>query len=245
MKKVTLIAVILCTLSGFAFAGTGSYSGKEMKQTVQQSTCPQWYGDNEWNVSLWGAYAFGGADSSNTDFNFNNFGFNNGEVVRERSLLGDRAFGGGIDVKYFFHRYFGVGIEAFGLSDGGNNDNRLLNRFAANNQIAQFNGGDDNNGVGAVLATFTLRYPLQCSRISPYVWGGIGGIWGGRAGIVFNDNRERFESDNNNDGSVLGQVGGGLEVRFTQHIGLITDVSWNITDNEDFGMIRAGVNFAF
>src|SRR5438445_515440 len=32
-----------------------SHSGKEMKQ-VAPPPCPQWYGDNEWNVNPWGTY---------------------------------------------------------------------------------------------------------------------------------------------------------------------------------------------
>jgi hypothetical protein len=45
----------------------------------------------------------------------------------------------------------------------------------------------------------------------------------------------------------MGQVGGGIEVRITPHIGFINDFSWNFVakDNSDFGMIRAGLNFAF
>jgi hypothetical protein len=45
----------------------------------------------------------------------------------------------------------------------------------------------------------------------------------------------------------MGQVGGGLEVRFTPHIGWINDFSWNFVDGpkNNFGMVRSGVNFAF
>src|SRR6266567_3386667 len=40
-------------------------SGKETKQ-VAPPPCPQWYGDNEWNVNPWGTYAF-----TNTEYNPN------------------------------------------------------------------------------------------------------------------------------------------------------------------------------
>ena len=33
--------------------------------------------------------------------------------------------------------------------------------------------------VGAVLGTLTLRYPIPCTRFSPYIFGGGGGIFGG------------------------------------------------------------------
>ena len=45
----------------------------------------------------------------------------------------------------------------------------------------------------------------------------------------------------------VGQVGGGFEVRFTPHVGLLNDFSWNIVSgsNNNFGMARTGINFAF
>src|SRR5438094_8998450 len=38
---------------------------QEMKH-VAPAPCPEWYGDREWNVNLWGTYAF-----TNTDYNPN------------------------------------------------------------------------------------------------------------------------------------------------------------------------------
>jgi hypothetical protein len=45
----------------------------------------------------------------------------------------------------------------------------------------------------------------------------------------------------------FGQVGGGLEIRLTPHIGWMNDFSWNVVDGPDnnFGMVRSGVTFAF
>jgi hypothetical protein len=45
----------------------------------------------------------------------------------------------------------------------------------------------------------------------------------------------------------MGQFGAGLEIRLTAHIGWINDFSWCILDgpNNNFGMVRTGVNFAF
>src|SRR5437879_5029101 len=40
-------------------------SGKELKQDAL-APCPQWYADSEWNVNLWGTYAF-----TNTEYNPN------------------------------------------------------------------------------------------------------------------------------------------------------------------------------
>jgi hypothetical protein len=96
MKKFAIVMCALSVLAGFAFGGTETYSsGREMKQTaVQQAPCPEWYRDTEWNVNLWGTYAL------------------TGNSWRNDTYLGvDHAWGGGIDAKYFFHRYFGIGLE--------------------------------------------------------------------------------------------------------------------------------------
>src|SRR5438094_6873505 len=50
-------------LSDGSYRRSGKDSGKEMKQVAYVPPCPQWYGDREWNVNLWGTYAF-----TNTEF---------------------------------------------------------------------------------------------------------------------------------------------------------------------------------
>src|SRR4030088_2592846 len=95
MKKFILSFLFLLSLGFAAQAGSESYAGKEVKQVVPPP-CPEWYRDTEWNVSLWGTYIFTA---------------NNWED--DRYFESDHAWGGGIDVKYFFHRYFGVGLEGW------------------------------------------------------------------------------------------------------------------------------------
>ena len=50
MKKLVSCLFGLGVIASAAFAGT-EYSGKEMKQ-VAPPPCPEWYADNEFNVSL-------------------------------------------------------------------------------------------------------------------------------------------------------------------------------------------------
>ncbi len=50
MKKLTLTLCAVVAVASAAYAGTESYSGKEMKQ-VEQTPCPSWYADSEWNVT--------------------------------------------------------------------------------------------------------------------------------------------------------------------------------------------------
>ncbi len=237
MKKLTLILLGVAAVTSVAFAGTETYSGKEMKQMAVPPPCPEWYADNEFNVALWGTYVFTGNNWQN-----------------DRYIEADHAWGGGGDVKYFFHRYFGVGIEGWAVSAR----RRVLN-------FSELDGGPDpepffatsshdSRVVGAVLGTLTLRYPIHCSRFSPYIFGGGGAIFGGGQRDTFTDTEgtspqgdvlTNFHSDSQTQ--AIGQVGGGLEIRFTPHIGWVSDFSWNFIDGpqNNFGMVRTGVNFAF
>jgi len=236
MKKLVLSLFAVGALASVAFAGT-EYSGKEMKQ-VAPAPCPESYADNEWNVSLWGAYAFTGTD--NNRGTIDDVFFKAGGDY-DRFLGGDHAWGGGLDAKYFFRRYFGIGIEGFGLAAHGSDYD--IENFGA----TEFSHGSDRHAVGGVLGTLTLRYPIPCTRFSPYVWAGGGGIFGGhndRAHYAFSVAETVREED---ESRAMGQFGGGLEVRITPHIGWIADFSWNVIDgpNNSFGMARTGINFAF
>src|ERR1043166_8721023 len=117
MKKLSLIAIISSALCGLAYSGT-EYSGKEMTQAPPP--CPEWYGDNELNIGLWGTYAFTGTEyAPNLDLFDLVVSTTEGHTVAgtfDRYLGGDHAWGGGADIKYFFHRYFGIGIEGFALN---------------------------------------------------------------------------------------------------------------------------------
>lgn len=225
MKKLTLSLCALVAMGSVGLAGSEIYS--KDKSTVVPP-CPQWYADNEINVSLSGVYAL------------------TGNPWREDTYLGvDHAWGGAIDAKYFMHRYFGFGVQGSVLSV---NSHEVFDdgftRFSA--------GGDDRHAVGSVLGTFTLRFPIGCSRFAPYAWLGGGAIFGGgRSHDFFLDPtaplgfvRREFD-DSKTKG--LGQVGGGLEIRLSPHVGVLSDFSWNVVSgsSNNFGMARTGINIAF
>ena len=250
MKKLLFGLLAVAAIAPIAFAGTETYSGKEIKQ-VAPPPCPEWYADQEFNVGIWGTYIFTGND-----------------WPEDRYILADHAWGGGIDAKYFFHRYFGVGIEGW-MADA---------RQARENVFVDLSDGifqdtfkHVDKGIGAVLGTLTLRYPFHCSRFSPYIFGGGGAIFGGGQrpinqwfregaggtavtgpGGLISNGGEGFDilktvgrTGASTEG--IGQVGAGLEVRFTPHIGWVSDFSWNFVNGpeNDFGMARTGINFAF
>jgi len=248
MKRFALTLTILCAACALTWAGTESYSGKD-KEVIQQAPAPcEWYRANEWNFDLWGTYAFPGNTGKRDARRSGDFGdddrTDSGSDPDEHVDLGlfgndkfinrDNAWGGGADIKYFFNKYMGIGVEGFVLD------------------------ANDNIG-GAGLGTFTLRYPIGCSRFAPYIFGGVGALGGGSHSIwQFNEihrgsnNSIEFEFRNkqtiqNKHAEAVGQAGGGLEIRITHHIGLMGDFAWNFVSgpDNDFGMARFGVTLSY
>lgn len=236
MKRIILTLSILSAVCAFAYAGPEPLSGdaKEMKETVAPVPPCDWYRSNEWNVSIWGAYAFPSNDgrydldaiaAEHEITEANEVHEDNiAQLSKDLFLNDDSAFGGGAEFKYFFHRYLGIGVEGFAL--------------------------DARNTVGGVLGTFTVRFPIGCSRWAPYVFGGGGVVFGGSQDVVAEIEEDEFfySRQIDEDDAVLdAQVGGGLECRFTRRIGIMADFSWHFLDGPEnnFGMVRSGVNFAF
>ena len=223
MKKLTLTLCAVAAMASAAFAGTSTYSGKEMKQ-VEQAPCPTWYADNEWNVGVSFAYAF----NTNDDDDDNIF-FDRGSW--------DDAWGGALDLKYFFRKNFGLGVSLFGLSIG--NDDQDFRR------IAGFDDDDDNVWNWGAVGTFTIRFPVACSRFAPYVWVGLGGYFTDDSDDSFFG--QNFRTNDDDNGRFMGQFGAGFEIRFSQNFGWTNDISFNDVEggDHDFVMLRTGLNFAF
>lgn len=255
MKRIFLILTFWSAFSCVIFGG--DYSSKETKQ-VAPPACPEWYSDYEWNVNLWGTYAFTDTEyARNLDLvDVVQSTTEGGPVlgVYDRYIGDDHAWGGGGDIKYFFHRFFGVGVEGFALDarKGGFDifeDPRV--------PIFSRQRLTHRHTIASVLGTFTLRYPLRCTRFAPYAWAGVGAIFGGgEQDILFAHSlvqppdafaADAFTQHRGSETEVLGQFGGGLEIRITPHIGWTNDLSWGVIDGprNNFGMVRSGINFAF
>src|SRR4026208_1969017 len=141
MKKLTLSLAAVMAMASAVLAGE-TYT-KESK-SVAPAPCPQWYADNEFNLTISGAYAF------------------TGESWRDDRYLGvDHAWGGSLDAKWFIHRYFGFGVQGSLLSL--NNSDVIDNGFTR----VRVNS-NENELAGTALGTFTLRFPINCSRFAPY-----------------------------------------------------------------------------
>src|SRR5439155_6795768 len=145
---------------------------------------------------------------------------NIGQVSKNQLFARDDTWGGGFDVKYFWSKYVGVGIEGVGLAA-------------------------KTNFAGGGLLTLTGRFPF--GRFAPYVTGGIGFIDGGATLYEFFNEKHTFASGfvaseheylttdpvYNNRLRALGQIGAGLEFRVTCHIGLMADFTWNFVFGQE------------
>ncbi len=145
---------------------------------------------------------------------------NIGQLSKNELFARDDTWGGGVDVKYFWSKYFGAGIEGIGLAA-------------------------KTNFAGGGLVTLTGRYPF--GRFAPYITGGIGFIDGGATLYEFfnekntfvngfvDHEREYLTTDpvSNNHVRALGQIGAGLEFRVTCHIGLMADFTWNFVFGQE------------
>ena len=71
-----------------------------------------------------------------------------------------------------------------------------------------------------MLGTFTLRYPIPCTRFAPYVFAGGGGIFGGgeRTKVVVNDGIIRTEQTDS-ETRAIGQFGGGKSASLRISVG--------------------------
>jgi opacity protein-like surface antigen len=217
-------------------------AGTDSLLTHSITSQPEWYADNEWNVSLFGTYVF--ADNERrSDFDL----FFDLERTRDTFLRADHAWGGGISATYFFRRYFGVGVEG--------------NLFTASRIFVDLEGlafrdvvkESDSRLIGSVLGKLTLRYPIGTSRFAPFACAGGGLITGGGERDIFH-----FQSPKPNtllattthEGGktkAMAVIGGGIEMRVTPHVGIVTEFDWSIVNGADnnFGAVRTGLNVAF
>jgi len=262
MKKLTLTFCALFALVVMApalYADGPEPSSKEKEVMQPAPPVCDFYRAHEWDLSIWGAYAFaadtgqrhvpnddpfvdpnnttgGETDVTNTTINFTpgfpfftqtepaifnpNERVNIGRVSQNQLFARDDVWGGGADIKYFWSRYFGVGLEGVGLAA-------------------------KTNFAGGGLLTLTGRYPF--GRFAPYVTGGIGFIDGGATLYKFFNEKHDFlngvvKSEQefwtvdpvaNNHVRALGQIGAGLEFRVTCHIGLMADFTWNFVFGQE------------
>ena len=146
-------------------------------------------------------------------------------------MSGRPAWGGGLGLNYFFNRFVGIGVEQdlYGRNSRGNG--------------AQLN--DFGYTRWATIGNLFLRYPICSWNLAPYLMVGGGANYGNvGGGYVPQGGRP-----NRLAGQGFGHVGGGLEYRVTETIGLFSDARYlfsgvNGLPNNQL-MWRYGLRFAF
>ena len=144
--------------------------------------------------------------------------------------IGNHAWGGGVDGEYFPLRYLGVAVD-------GNFFNQLPGNFFG------------STATGNVI----LRYPLDTAfpgfHLAPYAFGGIGGIFNENNTLtrIATAGNQNHLNRSGADDEVLGDVGVGLEYRFTPHLGLFSDARYNFVNGPKNNYLgtRVGFRFAF
>jgi hypothetical protein len=222
MKKYIITGIMAAIAATSVMAGTPVAS----KEVVEVAP-PCLFRDNEFQVDAFGLGYFNQGGGRG-----NYYGFN-----QAPGLSGRPMWGGGLGLNYFFAKYFGIGIEqdVFGRRPG-----------QANNY------GDAGMTRWATIGNLYFRYPICEWNLAPYVMVGGGAIYGKTpnsnfaAGTVAPAAGRRGTF---NSGQGVGHVGGGLEYRLTENIGLFSDARYifsgvNNLPNNNL-MWRYGVRFAF
>jgi hypothetical protein len=164
------------------------------------------------------------------EFSLGLFGAYGWTYDRNRRGIGDHYWGGGVDGQYFPLQYLGFAIE-------GDFFNEIPGDFFGS----------------TVTGNVIFRYPLDNKspnwHLAPYAFAGVGGLFNSNnvaTRVVTFGNQHRLTRRNTDD-EVLGDFGGGLEYRFTPHIGLFSDVRFNLVSGpkNNYLSTRFGLRYAF
>jgi hypothetical protein len=169
------------------------------------------------------------------------------------------GWGGGLDFTYYLPwKYAGFRVQGAGL-DLSTGDLTVTGSNGFRSRT-----GSGSAAAGVVTGDFILRLPLDdfwpSVHLAPYIFGGGGGLFTGAGGNTintrFSEANERFNnaSSNVSNNRGLANVGGGLEYRFTPHIGIFGEAGYNWVGGgnhnfnssvKDFVQTNFGLRFAF
>lgn len=230
MKTKTLLVLSTILLTGLSVqAQSDEVSLRTGKATIKEVVEPApdcLFRDNELQLDVFGLGDF--YKGANGDF------LGSGTVVRQFS--GRPAWGGGLGLNYFFARHFGVGVEQ---------------SMYGRNIVTQSTPADRGN-FGffrwATIGNLFVRYPICQWNLSPYLMVGGGANYGMRPNTDVNvpgGARRTYRMA----GQGFGHVGGGLEYRVTENIGLFSDARYlfsGVSGLPDAQLMwRYGVRLAF
>jgi hypothetical protein len=275
MKKhitLTLIAIFAAVSFGNAQSETpklrtsaaslNQADGKAYKE-VAPIEPPCLFRDNELQFDAFGLGTFYKGAEGNYESNLENATINaanatyglaipNTPAYESRQLSGRPGWGGGLGINYIFAKYFGIGIEqsVFGRNSGA----RPVDGNGNPNQ--GYDPGDFGYTRWQTTASFILRYPICQWNIAPYILVGGGAQYGNVPNIDYGKAvNEAFllnpgvNSKYRMSGQGFGHVGGGIEYRLTQNIGMFSDLRYLFSNVDGLAnnqmQWRYGLRFAF
>jgi hypothetical protein len=203
---------------------TGKTTVKEVVEV--QPDCK--FRDNEFQFDVFGLGDFYKGANGN---------FAGGEGTSSRQFSGRPSWGGGVGLNYFFARYVGIGLEQ---------------SMYGRNIVANQSTPPDRANYGfyrwATIGNLYLRYPVCQWNLAPYLMVGGGANYGLRPNAtvtVQSGARQRYRMA----GQGFGHVGGGLEYRITENIGLFSDARYLFSGVDGLPdaqlMWRYGLRLAF
>ena len=254
MKRLVALAVVIFASQAIAtFAGEPVVSSKQV--IAPPPPPPEFFRPNEFDIGAFGTYATG---------------------VGSGAHAGDlHGWGGGIDLTYWFPwKYAGVRFQGAGLDirSGNGSQSREVTLVPGFAPVSVTTSGNNSVAAGVLTGDFMLRLPLDdfwpSVHLAPYFFAGLGGIIVGGGGsegrsvsetftvtnsagvsrdVTFTGRRVSAIRDNFGDDRVLGHFGGGLEYRFTPHIGIFGEAGYDLVDGASNNFIQTnfGLRFAF
>jgi hypothetical protein len=265
MKKVIALTIALLAVQAIAvFAGPAEVSSKEVITPPPAPLPPEsYFRPNEFDIGLFATYVTGTGSGNSRSQTFNQEGgFENGHgsTLTLSSDGSSNGWGGGMDFTYWFGWKY-VGLRFQGAAVDLSSPTVTASFNGPNNAVRESRSASTSTVAGIITGDVLLRLPLDDFwhniHLAPYVIGGGGGLFTGAGGHQINT---RFEGVNNTFNNVsanvtnnrgLGHLGGGVEYRFTPHIGLFGEATYNWigggshSGGNDFIQTNFGLRYAF
>jgi hypothetical protein len=252
MKRLFALTIMAVASQAAVFAGEPMVSSK---QVIEPPAPPvSYFRGSEFVLGAFATYVTGtnGGGTRQTTFD-------DGTTFTLSSSGSPNGWGGGLDFTYYLPwKYAGFRIQGAGVAvDTGDITVTGSNGFRSRS-------GSGTTAAGVVTGDFIIRLPLDdfwpSVHLAPYAFGGFGGLFTGGGDNTINTRssevNQRFSnaSSNVSGNRILGNTGGGLEYRFTPHIGIFGEAGYNFVGGGDhnsnsslknFIQTNFGVRFAF
>ncbi|HTD14193.1 MAG TPA: hypothetical protein VK673_03395 [Chthoniobacterales bacterium] len=261
MKKLMALSFLaLVSQAAVSFAGPS-----ESKEIVPTPAPPpeSFFRGNEFDLGAFGTYFTGtGGNPGGTQVGQRAFDDTVDTFVTK--VTGDTTlsgWGGGMDFTYYTpFKYLGFRFQGAGGSVSTGNFSVSESIFNSSGALVASGKrtGSFSTSVGVITADLVWRLPLDDFwsgvHLAPYAFSGLGAIFGGgtaQANTNFPELNQRFNNATNVKGRPLGHFGGGIEYRFTPHIGIFAEAGYDLIDHtngrngNNFVQTNFGLRFAF